>query len=127
MQRAGDLTGRCLRVLAERRKALEAERQKVLAEKETARQVEMVQAKERAVTMNEQKIHKKASTDLAAMQTHYEKVMNHRLQEQQELMQAGFKKQADEFLKLIADLESRKPVVPDHKPGWLKRFRNWLW
>ena len=46
-QSVGSLSHRCLRVLAERRKALEAERQRELAEQETARQVEIARNRDR--------------------------------------------------------------------------------
>ena len=111
MQRSGNLTDKCLRILAERHKALEAERQKALAEQEVARQVQMAQEKERAVAENASRLEEKIQQDRAAMQKHYEEVISHRLQQQQEQMQAGFTTQAAELQNRITKLENLPPVV----------------
>ena len=51
VQSVGNLSDRCLRVLAERLRALEAERQRELAERETARQVEMARDRNRDILL----------------------------------------------------------------------------
>ena len=111
VQESGNLTDKCLRVLAERHKAFEAERQRVLAEQETARQVQMAKERERAVAENARILEEKIQQDRAAMLKHYEEVNSHRLKEQQEQMQAGFTKQLDKLQKHITELENRPPAV----------------
>src|SRR6218665_2705144 len=93
---------------AERQKANEAQRLKEEADRAVALKAQQLQEQQRAHAENISRLEKQTKEQFERAQKHQEEVLNHRLNEQQRLLQEGFKKDAYRMRARIDELERQK-------------------
>lgn len=93
---------------AERQKANEAQRLKEEADRAVALKAQQLQEQQRAHAENISRLEKQTKEQFERAQKHHEEVLNHRLNEQQRLLQEGFKKDAYRMRARIDELERQK-------------------
>src|SRR6218665_490050 len=95
---------------AERQKANEAQRLKEEADRAVALKAQQLQEQQRAHAENISRLEKQTKEQFERAQKHHEEVLDHRLNEQQRLLQESFKKDADRMRARIDELERQKEI-----------------
>src|SRR6218665_2874272 len=93
---------------AERQKANEAQRLKEQADREVALKAQQLFEQHRAHEENISRLEKQTKEQFERAQKHHEEVLAHRLDEQQRLLQEGFKKKADQMCARIAEIQRQR-------------------